>query len=127
VRAASEIADWWDGQRRTSMKALDEFVDAYPNWFGVAIAGTVATSIDLGSGLVDVLRLVEGAAEGSVSRDRERCVAATASCACVGEGRASCVGKGRLRSRGWDVYVGSSGNGSAAGWSEGLRQCHRSW
>jgi hypothetical protein len=67
MRAASEIADWWDERRRASMKALDQFVDAYPNWFGVAIAGTVATTMDLGAGLVDVLRLGEGAAEGSVS------------------------------------------------------------
>lgn len=67
MRAASEIADWWDGQRRVSAQALDEFVDAYPNWFGVAIAGSVATAMDLGAGLVDVLRLGEGAAEGSAS------------------------------------------------------------
>jgi nucleoid-associated protein YgaU len=67
MRTASELAEWWEEQRRTSMRALDDFVDAYPNWFGVAVAGTAATAMDLGAGLVDVLRLGEGAAEGSVS------------------------------------------------------------
>jgi hypothetical protein len=67
MRAASEIADWWDHQRRTSMKALDEFVDAYPNWFGITLAGTAATAMELGAGMVDVLRLGEGVADGSAS------------------------------------------------------------
>lgn len=69
---ASDIADWWDEQHRTSKKALDEFVDEHPNWFGVVVAGTVATAMDLGGGMVDVLRLGQGAAEGSlggVARD----------------------------------------------------------
>jgi nucleoid-associated protein YgaU len=66
MHAASDIAEWWDEQRRTSTRALDELVDAYPNWFGVVVAGSVATAMDLGAGVVDVLRLGEGAAEGGV-------------------------------------------------------------
>jgi LysM repeat protein len=64
--AASDIADWWDEQHRSSKRELDEFVDQHPNWFGVIVAGTTATAMDLGAGLVDVLRLGEGAAEGGV-------------------------------------------------------------
>ena len=63
---ASDIAEWWDEQHRTSRKALDDFVDEHPNWFGIIVAGTTATTMDLGAGLVDVLRLGEGAAEGGV-------------------------------------------------------------
>lgn len=66
MRAASDIADWWDEQHRISKKALDDFVDEHPNWFGIIVAGTTATAMDLGAGLVDVLRLGEGAAEGGV-------------------------------------------------------------
>jgi hypothetical protein len=66
MRAASDIADWWDEQHRSSKKELDEFVDSHPDWFGVIVAGTTATAMDLGAGLVDVLRLGEGAAQGGV-------------------------------------------------------------
>src|SRR5580765_8875339 len=66
MRAASDIADWWDEQHRISSKALDDFVDEHPNWFGIIVAGTAATAMDLGAGLVDVLRFGEGAAEGGV-------------------------------------------------------------
>lgn len=62
--AASDIADWWDEQHRQSHQALDEFVDVYPNWFGVTVATLGATSMQLGAGLVDVLRLGEGVAKG---------------------------------------------------------------
>jgi hypothetical protein len=64
--AASDIAEWWDEQHRSSNKALHEFVDEHPNWIGVFVAGTTATFMDLGAGLVDVLRLGEGAAEGGI-------------------------------------------------------------
>ncbi len=37
-----------------------------PQWWAVAVAGTVQTSMDLGAGLVDVLRFGEGGAEGGV-------------------------------------------------------------
>jgi LysM repeat protein len=64
--AASDIADWWSEQHRSSKRELDQFVDEHPNWFGVFVAGTTATAMDLGAGLVDVLRLGEGAAEGGL-------------------------------------------------------------
>jgi len=64
--AASDIASWWDEQHRNSKRELDEFVDEHPNWFGVIVAGNIATAMDLGAGLVDVLRLGEGAAEGGL-------------------------------------------------------------
>jgi LysM repeat protein len=66
MRAASDIADWWDEQHRSSKRELDAFVDQHPDWFGVIVAGTTATAMDLGAGLVDVLRLGEGAAQGGV-------------------------------------------------------------
>ena len=64
--AASDIADWWSEQHRTSKRELDEFVEEHPNWFGIIVAGTTATAMDLGAGFVDVLRLGEGAAEGGL-------------------------------------------------------------
>ena len=63
MHAASDIADWWDEQHRVSSNALDDMVDAHPNWFSVTVA---ETSMTLGAGLVDVLRLGEGVAEGGV-------------------------------------------------------------
>ncbi|NRF70236.1 LysM peptidoglycan-binding domain-containing protein [Aquincola sp. S2] len=65
--AASEIADWWDEQHRQSKKELERFVDDNPNLFGVMVAATVATAMDLGAGTVDALRFGEGAAEGGVA------------------------------------------------------------
>jgi hypothetical protein len=62
MRAASDIADWWEEQHRQSKKALDRFVDDNPNLFGVLVATTVATAMELGAGTVDVLRVGEGAA-----------------------------------------------------------------
>lgn len=62
---ASDIADWWDEQHKQSKQALDELVDNYPNWFGVSVATTAATAMELGAGLVDVLRLGDGVASGT--------------------------------------------------------------
>ncbi len=64
--ALSEYAEWWDKQKKSSEKILTEWVQENPQWWAVAIAGTVQTSMDLGAGLVDVLRLGEGVAEGGV-------------------------------------------------------------
>jgi hypothetical protein len=63
---AYEIADWWEAQHKASEKALDEFVDEHPNWVGVVVAGTSATVMELGAGMVDVLRLGQGVQEGGV-------------------------------------------------------------
>ena len=64
--AASDIADWWDEQHRQSSKALDQLVEDHPNWFAITVATLGETSMQLGAGMVDVLRLGEGAAEGGV-------------------------------------------------------------
>src|SRR5687768_14299403 len=66
MRTASDIADWWDKEHAKSQKALDDFVDEYPGFFGVVIATAAATAMELGKGTVDVLRLGTGVAEGTV-------------------------------------------------------------
>jgi len=60
--ALSEYADWWDKQKKESEKFLEDWVDENPQWWAVAAA--VQTSMDLGQGMVDVLRFGEGVAEG---------------------------------------------------------------
>lgn len=59
-----KLADWWDGEKQTSEKALDEFVDNHPDWFGIVVATAAASAMDLGAGFVDVLRVGEGVKEG---------------------------------------------------------------
>jgi hypothetical protein len=62
----SELADWWDSQKRQSEAILTEWVQDNPQWWAVAIAGTVQTTMDLGAGFVDVLRFGEGMAQGGI-------------------------------------------------------------
>ncbi len=62
--ALSEYADWWDKQKKISEDFLTEWVQENPQWWAVGIAATVQTTMDVGAGMVDVLRLGEGAAEG---------------------------------------------------------------
>jgi hypothetical protein len=57
----SDLAAWWEKNRRESDKALNEFVDAYPHLWG--LAAITATFMDVGAGTVDLLRFGEGAAE----------------------------------------------------------------
>jgi hypothetical protein len=64
--ALSSYADWWDRQKIASEKFLTDWVQENPQWWTVAIAATVQTSMDMGAGMVDVLRFGEGAAEGGV-------------------------------------------------------------
>jgi hypothetical protein len=64
--ALSELADWWDAQKRESEAILTEWVQDNPQWWAVAIAGSVQTAMDLGAGFVDVLRFGEGIAEGGL-------------------------------------------------------------
>lgn len=64
MERVGQVADWWDEQKRESEKALNQFVEEHPDWFGILVAGSVQTAMDLGAGFVDVLRLGEGAAEG---------------------------------------------------------------
>lgn len=58
---AGNLATWWDKNKKESEQALNDFVDAYPHWW--ALAATVQTTMDVGSGFVDVLRFGEGMAE----------------------------------------------------------------
>lgn len=62
--ALSEYADWWDKQKKESEKFLEDWVDENPQWWVVGVATAVQTSMDLGQGMVDVLRFGEGVAEG---------------------------------------------------------------
>ena len=62
--ALSDLADWWEKQKAVSEKILSDWVQDNPQWWAVAIAGSVQTGMDLGAGLVDVLRFGEGAAQG---------------------------------------------------------------
>jgi len=64
VGTPADLADWWDKQHSGYKKLLDEFVDENPQWWGVGVATLGATASDLGAGLVDTLRLGQGAAEG---------------------------------------------------------------
>jgi hypothetical protein len=64
MATAGDVADWWDKQHQESKKALDQFVDDNPNLFGVLVATTMATAMDLGAGAVDALRFGQGASEG---------------------------------------------------------------
>jgi LysM repeat protein len=66
MATAGDVADWWDKQHQESKKALDQFVDDNPNLFGVLVATTMATAMDLGAGAVDALRFGQGASEGGV-------------------------------------------------------------
>lgn len=61
-----KVADWWDEQKKISEQALDQFVDEHPNWFGIVVAGTTATAMELGKGFVDILRVGEGVKEGGL-------------------------------------------------------------
>lgn len=63
-RTAADIADWWDENRRETKGALEEFIVAHPNWFGIAVATAGNTAMDLAAGFVDVLRLGQGTAQG---------------------------------------------------------------
>ena len=65
--AFSEYADWWDKQKRETETILGEWVQDNPQWWAVAVATGVQTSMDLGAGFVDVLRFGEGAAEGGLA------------------------------------------------------------
>jgi hypothetical protein len=64
--AVSDIADWWDEQHRQAKRELDRFVDNNPNLFGVLVATTVSTAMEVGAGTVDMLRFGQGIAEGGV-------------------------------------------------------------
>lgn len=64
--ALSELADWWDRQKRDSESILNEWVEQNPQWWAIGLATATATAMDLGQGMVDALRLGQGVAEGGV-------------------------------------------------------------
>jgi len=70
--AATDLAEWWEEQRRISTewanRGLDEFVDKHPGTVSVVLATTATTVFQfpmvVGSGVVDTLNLGQGVAEG---------------------------------------------------------------
>ncbi|MFO1304416.1 MAG: peptidoglycan-binding domain-containing protein [Burkholderiales bacterium] len=64
--ALSDYANWWDRERKTSEKALEEWVQENPQWWAIGVATFTSTAMELGAGMVDALRLGEGAAQGTV-------------------------------------------------------------
>jgi hypothetical protein len=62
----TDIANWWDQNHRQSQQVLDEFVEKNPNQFAIVLATAAHTSMVLGAGLVDVLRIGDGVAQGTV-------------------------------------------------------------
>lgn len=64
-----DFADWWDEQKNQSQQILDDWVfssasNGKPDYFAIAIATAATTSMELGAGFVDVLRLGEGVNAG---------------------------------------------------------------
>lgn len=67
IMIGSDYADWWERHIKDFKKELGDYVEAHPGYFAVAVATTGATAADLYDAfVVDLLRLGEGAAEGSV-------------------------------------------------------------
>lgn len=64
MATASDIADAWEKDRQKSEAWLEDYVERNPDLVGVLIATSVKTSMDLGAGFVDVLRLGKGASDG---------------------------------------------------------------
>jgi hypothetical protein len=62
--AASELADWWDKQKRESEDILTEWVQENPQWWAIGLATATSTAMELGAGTVDALRFGEGIAQG---------------------------------------------------------------
>lgn len=62
--ALSEVSDWWDKQKKETELILSDWVTDHPGYFSIITATAVQTSMDLGAGFVDVLRIGEGVAEG---------------------------------------------------------------
>ena len=67
MKLLSAIADKWDDQHAISDGELERMVEEHPNYFAVVVATAVSTSMQLGAGLVDVLRLGEGVKEGTLT------------------------------------------------------------
>ena len=63
----SDFADWWDSQMRVTEELLGEWVVENPQWWAIGGATAAQTSMVLGQGFVDVLRLGQGVAQGGVA------------------------------------------------------------
>jgi len=63
---AAGIADWWDDQHRAAGGKLNQFIEQHPDWFGVMVATTFNTALDLTDPAFDSLRFGEGLATGGV-------------------------------------------------------------
>jgi hypothetical protein len=63
-----KAANWWDGQRKETEDILQDWVNHSDSSFAMhskaGVAALVSTSMALGAGLVDVLRLGEGVKQG---------------------------------------------------------------
>jgi hypothetical protein len=63
-----KAADWWDGQRKETEDILQNWVNNSDSSLAMhskaGVAALVSTSMTLGAGLVDVLRLGEGVKQG---------------------------------------------------------------
>jgi LysM domain len=64
MQSVADIADWWDQQHRESKEALDAYVENNPGHFSVIVATSTYTAMELGAGMVDILRFGQGVAEG---------------------------------------------------------------
>ncbi|HEX4408379.1 MAG TPA: LysM peptidoglycan-binding domain-containing protein [Xanthobacteraceae bacterium] len=62
---AADFADWWDKQRELSRAELDAFVEKNPNLFGVVVAASTNTAMDVAASTVDSLRFGVGMAENT--------------------------------------------------------------
>lgn len=63
----SECADWWEKRNKEYHEELEQYVLENPGYFAVFVATAKATAADFGTTMwVDLARLGEGAAEGSV-------------------------------------------------------------
>ncbi|MBC7500126.1 MAG: hypothetical protein H7315_06485 [Herminiimonas sp.] len=67
MRYLTDVANWWDAQHKTAELSLDDFVERNPNRFAIILATGVNTSMVLGAGMVDVLRVGDGLMTGTLS------------------------------------------------------------
>jgi hypothetical protein len=67
IKCAADFADWYDTEARAfTDEVLKEFVDRYPNFFGVTVATWVSLQFEVGSVFfVDLARLGTGTAGGT--------------------------------------------------------------
>lgn len=67
MRYLTDVATWWDAQHKEAEISLAQFVERNPNQFAIILATGVHTSMVLGSGMVDVLRIGDGLAKRTLS------------------------------------------------------------